>query len=283
VGLQLNGRKTRILELPQPLDVQWRDFVRHFNGIEGRRAGAHRVIAFFNGVFNAHHTWPDHHVLAYAVGRVEREVWADDEMPTLQALLHQCATARPEAVAPVLRVLAKFKVEDRNLDYVSLQVLLNDLVAFHSRRLNVNEVAWCVWAAMAFELELSAGVAEHISRLDDPFVALLALDAMSRGLLRGPLDTSRWKTEMTDRGLYGKHWPLAYEALRRGWLTSADGTDYIAHDDCYSFLRDNGAGPYIKFKELTPTIVEAMRPPRVEYEMEGTDVDEDVDLDDVPF
>ncbi|WP_448871975.1 RNA-directed DNA polymerase [Desulfobulbus propionicus] len=279
VGLQLNGRKTRILELPQALDEQWRDFIRHFNGIEVGRHGIHRVIAFFNGVFNAHNTWTDRHVLAYAVGRIEREAWSDDEVPTLQALLHQCATTRPEAIAPVLRVLAKFKIEDRNLDYVSLQVLLNDLVGFHSRRLNVNEVAWCVWAAIALELELSSGAAEHILQLDDPFVALLTLDAMSRGLFRGPLDTSRWKVEMTARGLYGKHWPLAYEALRRGWLPSADGTDYIANDDCYSFLRDNGAGPYVKFKELTPTILEAMRPPHVEYGNERIDDDEDEEFD----
>ena len=280
VGLQLNGRKTRILELPQLLDVQWRDFVRNFNGFEGRRPGAHRVIAFFNGVFNAHQTWPESHVLAYAIGRIEKEEWADDEIPTLQALLQQCATARPEAVAPVLRLIARFKVEDRNLDYGSLQDLLNDLVVFHSRRLNVNEVAWCLWAAMAFERELSSGAAEQISRLDDPFVALLALDAMSRGLVRGPLDTSRWKVEMTANGLYGKHWPLAYEALRRGWLTSAEGTDYIAQDDCYSFLRRDGAGPYVRFTELTPAIVESMRLPRVEYGIESIDDEEDLSLDD---
>ena len=43
---------------------------------------------------------------------------------------------------------------------------------------------------------------------------------------------------MQSRHLYSENWLLAYEALRKGWLNSVDGTDYIAADDFFGRIAD---------------------------------------------
>jgi hypothetical protein len=36
--------------------------------------------------------------------------------------------------------------------------------------------------------------------------------------------------------LYTENWLLAYEALEKGWLPSADGSNYVANDDFFGVL-----------------------------------------------
>lgn len=74
-----------------------------------------------------------------------------------------------------------------------------------------------------------------MSLVDDPFVALLALSLAEQGLADS-LDTSLWSKHMQSDQLYSENWPLAYEAYKKGWLASIDGSDYVADDDFYGVL-----------------------------------------------
>jgi hypothetical protein len=69
--------------------------------------------------------------------------------------------------------------------------------------------------------------------MEDDFVALLALDADSRGTFQGPLDKTPWEILVDyDEVLRGPHWLLAYEATYKGWLTSAQSR--VAGDPFFS-------------------------------------------------
>jgi hypothetical protein len=70
--------------------------------------------------------------------------------------------------------------------------------------------------------------------MDDPFVALLALDLRDSGLA-DHLETETWEGLMTPENLYSEHWPLAYEAARKGWLWHTNG-DYVAEDPFFGQL-----------------------------------------------
>ena len=74
---------------------------------------------------------------------------------------------------------------------------------------------------MALGIELPERCATLISTVEDPFVALTALDLRSKGLAP-KLDIVMWASMMTQDNLYSEFWPLAYEAYVKGWLPSAD-------------------------------------------------------------
>jgi hypothetical protein len=62
----------------------------------------------------------------------------------------------------------------------------------HAPRGQGSEVAWALWGALAWSVSLSADIARAVSASDDDIVALLALDADSRGLLGARHGNEGW-------------------------------------------------------------------------------------------
>jgi hypothetical protein len=58
------------------------------------------------------------------------------------------------------------------------------------------------------------------------------------------VDLSVWSNLMTGSALRGEHWLLAYEARIKGWLPSRDGSDYIAADPCFAWMRSENVSFY---------------------------------------
>lgn len=102
-----------------------------------------------------------------------------------------------------------------------------------------SEVAWSLWALMFWSVPLSDEAASAISKMEDSFVALLALDTESKGLVPTGLDTSIWETFMIDQELYGNQWLLAYEANVKNWLPSVGSVDHVTNDPAFGFLKSN--------------------------------------------
>lgn len=78
--------------------------------------------------------------------------------------------------------------------------------------------------------------------MSDCVVALLCLDAESRGLIPTGLDTTGWRNSMNAEELYGEQWLLAYEANIKGWLPTSD--DYVSSDPNFGWLKSLGVSFY---------------------------------------
>jgi len=57
------------------------------------------------------------------------------------------------------------------------------------------------------------------------------------GLVSKTLDKTLWSSHMSVDALYDEHWLLAYEANVKGWLPSVSGTDHVAADPNFGFLK----------------------------------------------
>ena len=53
------------------------------------------------------------------------------------------------------------------------------------------------------------------------------------------LNKTKWIDYMVEDELYGPNWILAYEALKRGWLPSKNGVNYLENDDFFKVLYEN--------------------------------------------
>jgi hypothetical protein len=74
-----------------------------------------------------------------------------------------------------------------------------------------------------------------VSQMDDAVVALLALDATSRGLAVSN-GWPTWSPRMVNAELFGDMWLLAYEANVRNWLPNV-GPDFVAADPFFGPLK----------------------------------------------
>lgn len=105
------------------------------------------------------------------------------------------------------------------LDKVAVRETLSRVILRHVPLGSSSEVAWALWASIAFDVALPQDVGQTVGTMRDSVVAILALDAEHRGLLSG-LDKKLWASSLTQDELRSEQWLLAYEAPKKGWLGS---------------------------------------------------------------
>ncbi|MBI3723619.1 hypothetical protein HY251_06655 [bacterium] len=236
--LHLNPTKTRIEPLPQPLGSDWVEIVRSFSlGSGASQRG--RMIEFFDAVVGLRRDHPDQLVVEYAMGklaelrRIERTSW-----PVVQSILLQLIAVDPSSIRHGLRILQRGVRARWRLDQDETERVLNRIVVEGVRRSHDYEVTWALWGLLVFRLEVSDDAARCLGTSEDSCTALLALAARDQGLLGTPaaLCTTVWESQLTQAGLSGPMWLLAYEATVQGFLVPPAG-DHLAARPAFRFLR----------------------------------------------
>ena len=241
--LEINEEKTRIQELPEPLDDTWPLRLRTLPLRTTGRAITGDLVTYFGIAFELSKAFPTDSVLRYAISRVHGITMPGVPWPLYHDLLMQCATAEPGTLKFVLSELRRYKSVGYQLDDDRLREALTALIVRHTPLGHGSEVAWAVWAHISLGITLAKPAADLLPTLDDSLVPLLALHADDRGLVPSGLDKSAWASAMTGDGLYGPHWLLAYEANIKGWLPSV-GPDHVAADPYFRQLKSKGVSFY---------------------------------------
>ncbi len=242
--LSLNAEKTFIEEIPAQLDQIWvapiRDFV--ISPTPSRQATA--LMAFFDLAFSLSKAHKDRNVLSYAIARLRGTTVHIDNWQLFQYLLFQTILAEPGAFIPVLYQLCYYRDLGHEIDRVSLTDAMNIQIVYQAPLGHSSEVAWALWTVLTFQLRVKSPAAKALSAMTDSVVALLALDARNRGLIRSGLNTELWETYLTTDELYGDQWLLSYESGIKGWLGSGNTTSHIDADENFFFLRSSGVEFY---------------------------------------
>jgi hypothetical protein len=253
--LALNGMKTRIVELPYPLDPVWALELSTYRLRTGRGAQGTDLINFFSRAFELSKERPTDSVLNFAIARLRSLTVDAGNWPLLQSLLLQCATGELGTLRFVQPEIDRYVQAGRTLARRTFIDVINAHIERHSRAGYSSEVAWGLWCLIAFGLPLDRRVATRVSALEDSIVALLALDARARGLVpRGGLDTTLWESHMTGAGLFGEQWLLAYEANVKGWLPSVGGGDHVTADAGFGHLKQHGVYFYDVAAQIAPPV-----------------------------
>jgi hypothetical protein len=242
--LDLNFVKTEILELPLPLDPSWVTELRLFTFRQTPRTQRNDIIHYTSKAIELANQNPGDFVLKYAVARLRGVTIQQGNWDLVQQFLLQCLMVEPGTFLPVLERLMHAHQNQYPIDVPSIEQVMNRQVVCHAPAGRASEVSWALWALIYWNVPLSRAAAEALSQMEDSVVALLALDAQSRGLAPAGLDTSLWESFMTQDDLYDRQWLLAYEANVKGWLPSVGQVDHVANDAAFAFLRDQGVEFY---------------------------------------
>jgi len=227
--LALNPRKTGITEGPVPLEEPWVHELRRF-----RFGGAHTVdarledaIAFFSRAFELAHERPQAGVLRYAAKLAQRWAFQDDGWRTFQGLLFSVAAADPGTLPALTVLLDRHVAGGGRVNQSEARRVLDAIILRHAPLAHGSEVAWSLWAAIQFDVDLTAAAAEAISQMDDDVVALLALHANDRGRFpAGALDPTPWQNAANlPEALSSEHWLLP-PAPSVSWRTSCRRTEH---------------------------------------------------------
>lgn len=241
--LSLNASKTRIEQMPLPVEDPWVAQFRRFEFRPGAGREAGELIDYFDMAFAAARSNRGIHVLSFAVGGLGQRSIATANLGLYHDLLLQCAAAEASTLSRVLSELKRIQAAGHAVDVTAIADTLNGIVIAEAPRTHGNEVAWALWGLIEFGLPIDAQAARKVIGMEDNVVALVALDAQRRGLMP-PGFVAPWGPLMTVPELQSENWLLAYEANVKGWLPSASVPDHVALHAEFSRMKTAGVSFY---------------------------------------
>lgn len=250
--LEINERKTMILELPVLLEEIWVSELRSFN-IEGEKSKAtnHKkqrvdLIRYFDKSFQLVKKHPNEHVLNYSVQRLRGIDVHKDNWELVQHFLLQCMMIETGTIRSALFIFNEYSKPQKqryDLNKKDLGDVLNYQVWQQSRNGYLNEIAWAIWAMIYWKIPMESKAADEVSKIEDSFVALLTLDAREQNLISHRIDTSQWEKRLVLDELNGSQWLLSYEAQLKGWLSGSNG-NYVSSHDVFKELQKHSVSFY---------------------------------------
>ncbi|MEC5407306.1 RNA-directed DNA polymerase [Paraburkholderia sp. MPAMCS5] len=251
--LNANEVKTKIEELPAPLESSWLRQLRVFDIASHNSAARQRtdLFDFFNLSIEMWKQFPQESVIRYAVTKTSGTQIAATSWKLYQELLFQWAMAEPAVLPTVLDLLLVYKNNGYGINFPSLEELLIDLISTHAPRGHTSEVAWVLWAHLLFGIKISPRASRIVCKFNNPVIALLALQARKNKLLPVSANIEDWKNKMSASELYGENWLLAYEARIKKWLPPLASKEYVKSADGFGYLGSAGVSFYDESKIKT--------------------------------
>lgn len=239
--LQLNGSKTKIVELPASIDSLHATGLRPYipkDEITSRT----QWTDYFNRAFELAKVHPEEGVLRYAVAALQSVKISNKTWQLTQSLLWQCIALDPGCLRFVIDVLwTNTHIGTRlSLDEAMAADALNSLVSTSAPVGHGSEVVWSLWAAMLFNLDLSTTSWDAIAKMDDSFVAVAACVANQRNPFAEALMSPLWSSWLEEGCFDQGHWLFAYEAYRNGWLENAAATAKLDAVAACKFMKETG-------------------------------------------
>lgn len=249
--LQLNPKKSKIIELPAPLEAFWVPHLRLFPFRKSPKTQTYDLLGFLGRAFELASDHRQEPILKYALSRIASEVIDPVNWSLYEDLLLQCLAVEAGTISHVISELYRYRTVSP-LNFDRIKVTLEDVIKLHAPLGHGSEVAWAIWGMIALNLSIDVSAANTAGKMDDCVVALLSLDARGRGLIPATADFSRWATQMTNENLATEYWLLAYEARIKGWLPSYKSTkNYITSNPQFGPLQASG----VSFYDTSATVV----------------------------
>ncbi|MEQ9108053.1 MAG: RNA-directed DNA polymerase [Limnobacter sp.] len=273
--LQLNPRKTRIVELPAELEASWVPLLRLFT-FRSSTVGTQQtdLLSYFGRAFELAANQSEEAILRYSVQRMRSVSIFEKNWDLYESLLLQCLSVEPGTAPAVIGELYRYHLHmPLNLTRIteSLQQLIEDHAPLH----HGSEVVWALWGAICIGCKLDAKVVEKSLLAADPCVALCALHVIAKGLVSGPVDVSTLEALMHDGELTDTQWLLAYEANIKGWLPNKAGKDFVAAHKHFGPMKAAG----VSFYDESASLMVPVKPITTQ---DNHDSDDNFDLKDLP-
>lgn len=220
-SLELNPRKTRITELPQPARPEW---VRRLNEFTRtiRPKRWSDVSNLLDMAIELALTDPEASSLRYALKVIESSAKVKKKRMAAELYegLLQLSASRPIAIPFLCRHLISYK-DQIDAEYSET---LNELLVYHAQRFRTDAVTWLLFTCLTMSLPISQESAAAVVRQRDCLALTLlsltpehrdAVVAVAEDVLSVPADEYE-----RDR-----YWVLLYELYRRGLIWNVSAID----------------------------------------------------------
>ncbi|MDR3711343.1 MAG: RNA-directed DNA polymerase [Puia sp.] len=218
LSLSINEEKTLLTRAPFQFDSNWSrqisGFVFRNSEIRYQRLD---IRHYFNLLIQLSKQFPNDSVIKYGIKRLKNLKINKANWELFESILYSLCIAEGAILPDMLSILLQNKTD---LDLSKLQSIIEALLNQHVYKGNHFEVAWSLWMARSFGIQVTNSVAQEIADSKDIVSIIILLDLIDNKLVSGPVSTSAIAAEFRQEGLLNEYWMLVYEANHKGWVAS---------------------------------------------------------------
>ena len=152
--LNINPRKTSIIELPVPLDSPWTSELRTF--LFRTKTQLNDLIHYFGRTFELAKSHPDENILKYSISRMNSIEIDNANWEVYQDILCQCAMAEPATLSYVVDQFLRYSRASYAVNKSKLQMVVSQIISTYGPLDHGNVVAWALWACILFEISVGS-------------------------------------------------------------------------------------------------------------------------------
>jgi len=236
--LELNDKKIEIEQYPLSFENDW---VTDLNRFEFKSTNlANSIKHYFSliwGIGQRNKSRTDW-VFKYSLRLFEfgTVVIPKKNWRLFENLLLKTSLIQPAILDITTRIFLTYKEYVDATSKSKIKDLVESIITNHSQINHNFEVAWALWLAKSFEIQIEEAIANIVIETKDP-AAILILLCMDKEhlLVNGSPDYSSITAELIDNVLFSEYWILAYEAVKKNWLTSPN-SNLITENKFFSIL-----------------------------------------------
>lgn len=249
--LALNSNKTKIIDLPEPLEQPWASKIRTFEFRNINATGQKNdLIAYFNMVFDFFKGYPDEWLLKYAISRLKSEKIKKENLNLFENLMIHCILIDPACIPQVCEQILNYK-ESFSINIEFWSECLNRIVSERVPLGQSSEAAWAMWLMKLLHIRLEEKSAKAVGDTEDSVVGLMGLGLASIGLATST-DLTGLNRFLDKDKLFENQWLLCYQGNLMGWFGSKGSRKNLSSDLAFAYMEQKNVSFFDINIPLTP-------------------------------
>lgn len=235
--LELNNEKSAIFSTSQRTDGGWKHEVRSY--VPRGSMDDAQFLLFFYRIGRICEAHPEINIEKYALQNARVAFVHADGWKKIQSHLI-AAYRRNASLIPFLAEITILRQAKRgDIDRISLVEFLSHRLPSLAEKNRSGEIIWLLFLAIRVGISQQASNLASLLEMENSMIALLVASCVSRGLVQGKVDFTRWNRTLNADGLRSGMWLFAYESVGQG-INPRDSTTFIEQDRYFSHLFKRG-------------------------------------------
>ena len=221
--LLLNRSKTRVVELPVPLEPSWKRELSAFRFGGNARWAKKQVRAATDLCYRQRQSDPDSRSITYLLTMFASCKFHADVWPLIQTTALASMEFEENSIPRAARLFFNAAAKGWPVDKSNLGLVLNRLVIKHNALRFGNAVAWSLSIMIHLDIPIAAEAISSSIATDDAVVLTVLAHAKSKGLAKEFKINATAKLYLSTSCWCESQWLFLYECVRHGWLGASTG------------------------------------------------------------
>jgi len=231
--LELNNEKSAVFSTSTRTDGGWKHEVRSY--VPRGAMDDAQFQLFFYRVGRICESHSEINIEKYALQNARTAFVRADSWKKVQSHLIAAYRRNASLIPFLVEITILRQAERGDIDVTSLVEFVSHRLPSLAENNRSGEIIWLLFLALRVGIQQQASNLAPLLEMNNSMVALLVVACVSRGLVQGNVDLTKWNRALTADGLRSGMWLYAYESVARG-INPADSTTFIEQDEYFSLL-----------------------------------------------